>query len=390
MNMGQHMTNALLPVYVKALGSDATVVGIVVGLFAATALGIRPIAGPAMDYFKKGRLLTFAIGAITIAFICYGFSTSVSMIIAARLIHGVGIGMAAPLSLALASNTLPDSKMASGLGIFSLGAAVATAVGPLIGLELADAIGYSSTFFICAVVMAFCFILTLLIREEAPVRTGRFKIRLNQAVTPEIILPTLVIFFQILSFSSINSFIAIFGELNGVEDIGLFFTASAVCLIIFRPLSGKIADSYGLDKTVIPGLVIFMGGLLAISFSRTLPMFIVAGMITSTGFGISQPILQTMNMQLVPKARRGAASNTNYMGIDIGFLLGPMFAGAVITTVENRTGSELIGISTMYRVVLLPVVVAIVLFAVNKKKLMIRMKNLQNIQAQENTISEEQ
>jgi MFS family permease len=374
MSMGQFMMNTLIPKFADALGSTATVVGMVTGIFAVTALGIRPVAGPAMDYFKKSRLLTLAIGAITLAFICYGLAHSITALIIARLIHGVGIGMAAPLSLALASNTLPNSKMASGLGIFSLGSAVATAIGPSLGLKLSSVIGYNSTFFICAVVMAFCLILTLLIKEAVPAKTERFKIRLNQIIAPEVLLPTLVIFFQIIAYSSINAFIAIYGGLRGIENIGLYFTANAVCLIFIRPLSGRIADKFGLDKTVIPGLVIFMGALFVISCSRSLPMFILSGMITAVGFGVSEPILQTLNMQLVPKARRGAASNTNFMGIDIGFLIGPTIAGSIITAVQNTTGSQLTGITVMYRFMLLPVAVSVIIFAVSRKSLIARVK----------------
>ncbi len=381
MSMGQFMMNTLIPKYVNDLGGAATVVGMVTGIFAVTALGIRPVAGPAMDYFRKNRLLSFAIGSITLAFVCYGFSKTIPMLIAARLIHGIGIGLAAPLTLAITSNILPYSKMASGLGLFSLGGAVATAIGPTLGLELAGVIGYNKTFFICAGLMASCFALTFIIKSEVPARREGFKITLDQVVAPEVILPTLSIFFMVIGYSGINSFLAIFGEMNGVKDIGLFFTANALCMIFIRPFSGRIADRRGIDTTIIPGLVIFIGALLLISCSRTLPMFILSGVVTAVGFGISEPILQALNMQLVVKERRGAAGNTNFMGVDIGFLIGPTIAGLITSAVEKSTGSELQGIAVMYRVMTIPVVISIIIFAINRKKLLARVKELQNSQA---------
>lgn len=374
MNMGQFMMSTLVPKYAYQLGGAATVVGMVTGAFAVTALGIRPIAGPAMDYFKKNRLLSLAIGSITLSFICYGFSRNITTLVIARLIHGIGIGLAAPLSLALVSNILPSGKMASGLGVFALGSAIATAVGPMIGLKLSVVIGYNLTFFLCAIFMATCFVLSLKLKAEVPMRAERFKISLKQIIAPEVILPTLVIFFEVISFSSINAFIVIFGGLCSVGDIGLFFTANAVCLIFIRPFSGKFADKFGIDKTVIPGLILFIAALVLISFSRTLPMFLLAGVITAFGFGISEPILQTMNMQLVPQERRGAAGNTNYMGIDLGLLIGPTLAGLVITAVHNSTGNEVLGFAFMYRVMIIPVLVAMILFAVNRKKLLAMIK----------------
>ena len=117
-NMGQFMMNTLVPKYTDSMGATAAVVGIVSSMFAITSLGIRPISGPAMDYYKKNRLMSFALGLIIIAFIGYGLSNNVAMVIVSRLIHGMGIGIAAPLSMAMASSALPESKLASGLGIF--------------------------------------------------------------------------------------------------------------------------------------------------------------------------------------------------------------------------------------------------------------------------------
>jgi MFS family permease len=380
MSMGQFMMNTLVPKYAYQLGNTAAVAGTVAGMFAVSALVIRPFSGPAVDYFKKNRLMTIAIAMITLAFLFYGFSHSITMLIIARLIHGVGMGFVGPLSLALVSNTLPNSKMASGMGVFSLGSAIASAVGPTFGLKLASTVGYNNTFYICAMLMAVCLGLSFMIKGETLERPEKFRIKLNQIVAPEVLLPTLVLMLMMLAYSGINAFMAIYGGLCGVADIGLFFTASAVCLLIVRPLGGRIADRYGLDKTVIPGAIIFIGALTIISFGRTLPMFLLSGAVSAIGFGICQPILQTINMQLVPKQRRGAAGNTNFLGIDLGFLIGPNLAGAIIAAVQSSTGNEVQGISVMYRVMILPVIAAIVLFGLSRKKLRARMKALQEQQ----------
>jgi MFS family permease len=380
MSMGQFMMNTLIPKYAYSLGSVATVVGMVTSVFAITALGLRPFTGPAIDYFKKTNLLKIAIGLITIAFVFYSFSTNITMLVIARLIHGIGVGFTAPLTLAMASNTLPYNKIASGLGMFSLGGAVATAIGPTLGLKLSSIIGYNKTFLICAGFMALGLLLSFFLKGEEPDRTARFNISLKQIFTPEAFIPTIVIFFQVLAFSSINSFIAIYGDLCDVEEVGLFFTANAISMIFIRPFSGKIADKLGMDKTILPGLIIFIAALLCISFSRSLPMFIISGIIAAVGFGSSEPVLQALNLQLVPKERRGAASNTNFIGIDVGFLLGPTIAGSIITALNKSTGSELTAMSTMYRIMIIPAAIAVVIFFIKGKKLMAKVKEMQKAQ----------
>lgn len=372
LSMGQYMMSTLIPKYTYSLGATATIVGIVSSMFAVTALIIRPVAGPAMDYFKKGRLLAAAIGLLIIAFIGYGCSNSVAVIIAARLVHGVGIGVAVPLCLAMASNTLPTSKLASGISVYSLGSAVATAVGPSIGLKLSALIGYNKTFFIITALLCSCLILTLRLRTNVPVRTERFKISLSKVIVPEVIIPTVIMFFLTVAYSCVNYFIAIYGGVRNVADIGLFFTAYALCLLVSRPISGRIADRYGVDKTIIPGLCLFALSFVFISFASSLVGFLLAGALCAFGYGICAPSMQALCMQLVSKERRGAAGNMNFVGIDCGNLVGPTLAGLIISTVQASSGSEVFSYEMMYRVMILPVIIALVIFIRNKKKLMKR------------------
>lgn len=370
LSMGQFMMNTLIPKFADHLGATATVVGIVSGMFAVTALLIRPIAGPAMDYYRKSKLLSVAVGLITLAFVCYGCAGSIAMIIVARLVHGVGIGIAVPLCLAMASNALPESKMASGIGTFSLGSAISTAVGPLIGLKLADVIGYNITFFVIAALLGSCLILTLRLKTGMPEKTERFKISLSKVFVPEVIVPTIIMFFLAAAYSCINYFIVIYGGIRGVGNIGLFFTSYAIFLFVSRPISGKVADKYGIDKTVIPGMLVFALSFVVISYSGSLTMFLIAGAVSAFGYGICAPAMQTLCMQLVSKQRRGAAGNTNFIGVDCGYLLGPTLAGLIITQIQTSSGNEVFGYIAMYRVMVIPILIALTIFVLYRKKLL--------------------
>ena len=374
LSMGQFMMNTLVPKYADSLGAPATVVGIVTSMFAITALGIRPISGPAMDYFPKNKLMRISVSLIVIAFIGYGFSNSITLIMISRLVHGLGVGVAIPLSMAMASNTLPKAKMASGMSIFSMGNAVGTAVGPSIGLELKERIGYSATFFIVAGILGVCFIMTLLLQSNTHAHKGPFKIRLDRIIVPAVIVPAIIMLFIGISYSSISSFIVIYGGLRGVDEIGFYFTAYAVCLLASRPISGKVADKFGIDKTIIPGFILFAVSFVLISLSRSLTMFLIAGCVSAFGYGICIPLMMTLAMQLVPSNLRGAASNTNFIGMDSGYLLGPVIAGLLITGVYNATGSEATGYSVMYLVMILPIAAALVIFILRKKKLLAHLK----------------
>ena len=110
MNFGQFMMNALVPKYAEHLGASAALVGVVSSLFAVTALAVRPIVGPSTGFFRKNLLLAMAIGIILSAFVCYGMGSSISMIMAGRLLHGIGMGFLAPVTLAWVSDALPSRR----------------------------------------------------------------------------------------------------------------------------------------------------------------------------------------------------------------------------------------------------------------------------------------
>ena len=93
-SMAAFMTNTTLPVYLDALGAATSMVGVVVGAFAITALLVRPFAGPAFDSFSRKKLLLVAQALICVSLVGYGLSSSVPMLFCVRLVHGVGIGCA--------------------------------------------------------------------------------------------------------------------------------------------------------------------------------------------------------------------------------------------------------------------------------------------------------
>ena len=188
-------------------------------------------------------------------------------------------------------------------------------------------------------------------------------------------IPAVITMFITIAFSSINYFIVIYGGLRGIENIGLFFTAYAVALLVSRPVSGKIADKYGADKALIPGLLLFGISFMLISFADSIYMFLIAGVISAFGYGICSPLLMTLSIQLVPKSKRGAASNTNYIGTDSGYILGPMIAGFIITGIQTNSGSEMAGYEMMYLFMIVPVVIALGILLLSRKKLNENLKN---------------
>lgn len=368
-SMGQMMINTLIPLYAYELGATAQVVGFVTGAFAITALLIRPFAGPAFDSFSKKRILNAALVLITFAMFLYSLSTSIPMVFASRLLHGLGMGCAGPVALALTGESLPHDKVNLGLSIFSLSFAVSQAAGPAVVLWLHNAVGFEWTFRISAASMFVAWLLTFFVKESSPAPRKKYQVKLSRIIAIKSLMPAGLNILLVVPFSCINGFIVIYGNLNGVGGIGWFFTVYALCLLATRPVFGGLADRYGAGKIIPIGLVFFGASLVIIWHATSFYVYIAAALIGAFGYGAVSPLLQSLSIQCAPRDERGAASNTYYIGLDLGYLIGPVLGGLIVDVLCGYGFGELQAYSSMYLIMLVPVVLALVLFLLKRESI---------------------
>lgn len=120
-----------------------------------------------------------------------------------------------------------------------------------------------------------------------------------------------------------------FGDELGVSGIGVYFTVLACVMLASRPLSGWLTDRFGLKKILIPAIIIFAISFFAVSSAKTLPGILFGAVVVAIGYGAANPAMQSMCMQCETPVRRAVASNTLYIGMDLGLFLGPLMGGFV-------------------------------------------------------------
>lgn len=360
MNLGQQMVNTLVAKYADHLGAAATLVGLLSGMFAATALLFKLVSGPAIDCFNRKKILIIAMTIMVISYIGFGLSGNVPMLISFRLLEGIARAFTATGCLAIASDTLPASKFGSGIGIFSLAQASCQAIGPTVGLTLYRYIGYNATFLLAAACVVGGVIATATMKIEEKTERKQFKISLSNVAAPEGAVPAVLLFLLAGTFFTINSFLAIYGTDMGVVNIGFFFTAYAGVMLISRPLVGRLTDRYGLVKIVVPAIFCFALSFYLISIASSLPMFLAAAVLAAFGYGSTQPAVQTLCMKSVPPERRGAGSNTAYIGNDLGNMVMPVVAGMIV---------ESVGYRSMWCIMIIPMAVSLAIMLIFRNRI---------------------
>ncbi len=349
---GQQLANTLISPYASSLGAAEALVGTIAGATAVFALVIRPITGPAIVSFDNKKLLICAYTLNAVGNISYGFITNPSLLLFARACAGFGLGIGAPLCMVIASDSLPEDRMASGLGVFSLALAISQAVGPSVGLALRDAAGYRTTFFIAAGINVLAIVSALILRLPEKERTA-FRVRLDTIIAREAVCPALILMCLNLAYSTFSAFMVLYAESKHIEGVGTFFTIYAMVLLVSRPVSGFLGDRFGPKAVFYPGVAMFAAAFLLIAYASSLPVLLASAAIAAVGYGSCQPMMQALCIRSVSRERRGAASSTNYIGTDLGHFFGPVIAGLVV---------ERMGYSVMYMAAILPLILSVFIF----------------------------
>ncbi len=360
LNLGQTMSNSLLAKYADYLGAPATQVGMLMSMFALTALLFKIVSAPAMDTFNKKYLVMGAMLIMSLAYVGFGLSQSISSLMVFRLFQGCGNAFGNVCCLAIVAEALPKDKFNTGMGYYSVAQVVSQAIGPTIGLALVDLIGYHKTYFINACVMVIAFLVASRIQLNFT-KVKKFRIRVDNIIAKEALLPAAVIFFMAIGFTTINSFLIVYAGKQGISTgIGFFFTIYALTLVFTRPMIGKLTDKYGLVKIAIPAIMMTGISFFIISMAHSLPIFLIAAFVNAFGYGACQPALQSLAMKAVSKERRGVGSSTNYVGMDLGTLAGPIIAGAM---------AENFGYVPMWRVMMIPFVIGMAFIIIFRKNI---------------------
>ena len=356
-SLASYMSNTILPLYIDHFGAAASVIGIIVGASAATAVASRPFAGPAFDSFPRRILLGISQLICGAAVLLYGFVDSTEQLIVLRLLLGIGMGGVGPLAMSLVSELLPASKMASGMSIFSVSQSVAQVAGPATGLWLSTVIGYSNVFILSGAVVIVVTFGLILVPEKDRERPP-YQLRIDRIIAPEALDKGFVLMMLLTSFSCVSAYLVLYSRQVGVEDVSLYFVVYALCLIATRPLFGSLADRFGTRKMLLVGIACFASSFVILSQVHDFAGFMVVAVVSSLGYGVSTPLVQSLVMTEVPLERRGAGSNTAYLGLDMGNLLGPTIAGFMIDRIHSATGSLLTAYSSIWLIMLVPIAIA--------------------------------
>ncbi len=106
------------------------------------------IAGRLGDRYGPKNLYLIGLTVFTAASLWCGLSGTIGMLIAARVVQGVGAALLTPQTLSTITRIFPAERRGVAMSVWGATAGVATLVGPLAGGVLVDGLGWQWIFFV--------------------------------------------------------------------------------------------------------------------------------------------------------------------------------------------------------------------------------------------------
>jgi MFS family permease len=355
--MGSTMVTPSLTLYAKQdLGANEFLVGAVIAGFAIGRLIFDVPAGFLADKFGLSRTMIVGLGILIGTSSLAGFASSYWVLLFARLLEGVASSIYVSAAIAFVLLSSDAAKRGTNIGSYQSILMLGPIIGPVVGAPIAEFFGYNAPYFaFAALIFGAAVIMSIFSRRQ------KFDIEKvegeheheNRQASMSAYLNTAGIAtfgFAFLRSGIYTTGVPLFGysSLNlSVFDMGIILTMASLANLISSFFSGRLTQSYGMQKPLF-GAILISGLLVAIIPLSTSMVYLLVVVtligITSGFFGQS---IAWAAEQIEEKVKRIGKTNFkvalgvqshvtrgigfNRMIGDLGLILGPLFIGYFIT-----------------------------------------------------------
>ncbi len=354
--MSTQMLFPSLPGYILNIGGNQMDVGYVMGAYTIGAMLIRPFAGWLVDNYGRKMIMIIGMIMMLAASLLYTVAGDVALMMLIRSLHGLAFGLVTTAIGTIVVDSLPLGRLSEGMGYFGLTSSLSMAVAPIIGFWLVGKSGYPLLFLAVILLSVLAFGSSFLVRgTTAPSKTPSTAATgiWNKLLEKTALIPSGMMFLLALVYGSVLSFISLYAAEHGIANIGLFFSAMALTMLLSRPISGRWADSGCMNRVLLIGHLALFIGMVTTGLSHIIPHFLLAGVFIGIGFGFCLPTLQALAVRNAPVHRRGAATATFFASLDLGIGLGTILGGYVAAATSYQI---------MYFSTLIPIALAGVIY----------------------------
>ena len=325
-----HLLITPLPLYIKEVGGQPAQIGLVMGMFALTAVLSRPLVGRLVDTWGRKPVMMIGSAIFILGPLFYTLARSVSSLLLARMFHGVGIAAFTTAYSTLVADLVPPPRRGEALGLAGVAAPFSIMLAPPLGGALLPRLDFSLLFVVSAVVAALSLLVAIPIREAVratnPQKAPGFLDTLSERY---VWVPCLLTLAVGLAYGSLFTFLPLFGVERGIANVGLFFTAYGLMTITARMPLGRLSDRVGRMTVIVPATVLLSLALAGLKVVGGMELLIVVALLYGLGDSGSGTAMMALVVDEAPVEVRGTALGVLYASFDLGIGLGGVAMGPV-------------------------------------------------------------
>ncbi len=317
-----------LPIYLSRLKSTDTEIGALIGIFSFSSLILRPFVGRALLRIPEKNLMIAGALLFALSSATYLVAPPFWPLFIVRLFQGIGYAFFLTTGYALVVRISPEEHRGQSLSYFFLAFNLSGALAPSFGMLVINHFSFTHLFFVCSGLSLCSLFITQKLerrpatsRGESPMEEGSF---LNRKVLPPSVMNCLCFFI----WGAIAAFFPLYAISHGANP-GHFYTTYSMMLILGRAVGGKILDLQSKEKIILPCLTTYVIAMIILSFSKTLPLFILVAAIWGIGHSFLMPSLVVYALDRAGSSP-GPVMGTFTAFTDLGMSLGPVIMGFVI------------------------------------------------------------
>ena len=346
--VGFTMVLPLLPFYATRCGANATVVGLLVAIYAFAQLITAPLWGRASDRWGRRPLILTGLLASAVAYVLFGLADVLWLLFASRLVQGAGGGINGVVQAYVADAVGPEER-AKALGWVTAATSAGVMIGPAMG-SLATNLRPEAPGFLAA---ALCILNVLFAwywlpeppREsvpsgpDVPPRRSLRSSFVDVLRHPRSPVPSLIWIyaFGMMAFMAMNGVLALYlkDEFGVTEkNIGFFFVyVGGISLVMRGVMLGPAVRRFGEVGVTRLGALSLVIGLSCIPLASHLPGLALVVLFVPVGTALLFP---ATTAQVSRHSRRGETGQV--LGVQQSFgsiarMVGPLWAGFVFQEV---------------------------------------------------------